>query len=120
MAIVGSEQSKDAKPSSEVTSVVGIRRPLLLGMEWLTDKPGGVNRYFAGLFSALRASSTCYPTAVVVGPALDSPSGVVAAASSRDPLPVRLGHMLARRASRLGGPISMSLTCTSRYTAPFH
>ena len=38
-------------------------RPLLLGLGWSPDQPGGLNRYFGDLLRALGD-----PAAVVVGP----------------------------------------------------
>jgi glycosyltransferase involved in cell wall biosynthesis len=43
-------------------------RPLLLGMGWPSEQPGGLNRYFEALFHALERAGAA-PRAVVAGPA---------------------------------------------------
>lgn len=55
---------------SEVTS--GELRPLLLGSEWVTARPGGLNRYLAGLVEALSRAGVA-PQVIVLGPTPRSP-----------------------------------------------
>lgn len=64
-------------------------RPLLLGVEWYTDNPGGLHRYLADLLAALRATGVP-ANAVVLGPAADAPVGVAAATTAGRSLPRRL------------------------------
>lgn len=74
-------------------------RPLLLGMGWPSGQPGGLNRYFAGLYFALEVAGA-EPTAVVLGPAFGAPSGVTVAAKTRATLVRRVAaYVLAARAS---------------------
>jgi len=61
---------------------------------------GGLNRYFADLFDALRRCGAA-PKALVIGPARDAPVGVDAAGSSSQPLPVRLWRY-RQAAERIG------------------
>ncbi len=65
--------------------------PLLLGMGWHLDDPGGLNRYLADLFDAL-ARCGAGPRATVIGPARDAPEGFDAAGSPSQPLLLRLWH----------------------------
>lgn len=58
------------------------QRPLLLGLEWPSDNPGGMHRYLSELIDALHEAGTT-ARAVVLGPATDAPVGVLAAASAR-------------------------------------
>jgi glycosyltransferase involved in cell wall biosynthesis len=60
-------------------------RPLLLGLGWSPDQPGGLNRYFGDLVHALDD-----PPAVVVGPAADAPPSTVVVADHGAPLVTRL------------------------------
>jgi glycosyltransferase involved in cell wall biosynthesis len=60
-------------------------RPLLLGLGWSPDQPGGLNRYFRDLLTALDD-----PAAVVVGPARDAPATTTVVSDHRAPLPTRL------------------------------
>ena len=80
------------------TSRRGPAVPLLLGAEWHDDQPGGLPRYFADLFDALRADRH-HPRAVVVGPALAAPVGVAAAGHLDQSVPVRLGKFGATAAT---------------------
>jgi glycosyltransferase involved in cell wall biosynthesis len=64
-------------------------RILMLGMGWFPDQPGGLNRYFRGLFEQLRVEGVDVH-AVVVGPAGDAPGDVNAVSSRTAPLPLRL------------------------------
>ncbi|HET7489513.1 MAG TPA: glycosyltransferase [Acidimicrobiales bacterium] len=64
-------------------------RPVLLGIEWYTDNPGGLHRYLADLLGALRGEGAA-AGAVVLGPATDAPVGVLAAAPAGSSLPRRL------------------------------
>jgi glycosyltransferase involved in cell wall biosynthesis len=75
-----SETRLDRYPSAQ---------PLLLGSEWYADRPGGLNRYFAGLLDALSRCGAL-PKATVLGPATDAPAVVAAASSPTQTLPVRL------------------------------
>ncbi|MGI8984573.1 MAG: glycosyltransferase family 4 protein [Acidimicrobiales bacterium] len=75
--------------------------PLLLGRHWFEDDPGGLNRYLADLFGALR-SVGLHPTAVVAGPAAAAPVGVVASGHHSRPFPIRLtsyAHTVRRTAA---------------------
>src|SRR5439155_11950410 len=74
--------------------------PLILGDGWQGDRPGGLNRYVAGLFDALRDSGM-QPRCVVLGPAEGAPDGVVAAGAPAQPLPFRLWRF-RRQACRAG------------------
>ncbi|CAN5488662.1 hypothetical protein BH18ACT1_BH18ACT1_00100 [soil metagenome] len=67
-------------------------RPLLLGMGWFPDQPGGLNRYLRGLLTALR-SQCVGARAVVVGPAEDAPSHVRAVGSHARRATVRVGAL---------------------------
>ncbi len=58
-----------------------------MGAEWFRDEPGGLNRYFFDLVSALSADERP-PPAVVVGPVSDPPPGL--AVVERGWLPSRL------------------------------
>ncbi|MEX2586900.1 MAG: glycosyltransferase family 4 protein [Actinomycetota bacterium] len=64
-------------------------RPLLLGKEWPSQVPGGLNRYFSYLFTTLRSQGVP-AEAVVVGPGQGVPAGVTTAARTDQPLPVRV------------------------------
>ena len=63
--------------------------PLLLGVHWYEDDPGGLHRYLADLFGALQRAGA-HPRAVVAGPAAGAPVGVVASGQFRRPYPIRL------------------------------
>jgi glycosyltransferase involved in cell wall biosynthesis len=67
----------------------GPLRPLLLGMGWAPDQPGGLNRHFRALYEQLEELGHA-PEAVVVGPAADAPPGVRVPTAATDPLPLRL------------------------------
>jgi glycosyltransferase involved in cell wall biosynthesis len=60
--------------------------PLLIGAEWFPDTPGGLNRYFRGLFLGL-AEAGLEPAAVVVGPVREPVAGLTA---------IRPGSIVAR------------------------
>lgn len=62
---------------------------LLLGAEWFSDHPSGLNRYFQELLHALSVSGPA-PRALVVGPASGAPDQVSAPALASDALPLRL------------------------------
>ncbi|HEY8202564.1 MAG TPA: glycosyltransferase, partial [Actinomycetota bacterium] len=72
--------------------------PLLLGMGWFPDQPGGLNRYFRGLLDALRAEGVPH-RAVVVGPASDPPPGVAVVSDRAAPL----AHRVLRFAEAVRG-----------------
>lgn len=74
-------------------------RPFHIGMEWPSDRPGGLNRYVEDLVAALAADGSVEPRALVLGPAADRPPWVNAVARSETPLPIRLAA-LARAARR--------------------
>lgn len=63
--------------------------PLLLGADWHEDYPGGLHRYHAELFAALRDAGL-HPQGVVIGPARNAPVGVVAGGRGDQRLAVRL------------------------------
>ncbi|WP_217921317.1 glycosyltransferase family 4 protein [Miltoncostaea oceani] len=72
--------------------------PLMLGMGWFPDQPGGLNRYFRDLHTALAADGTTAPS-VVIGPADDAPDEVRAVSGNHAPLPARVwGYAAAARA----------------------
>ncbi len=73
--------------------------PLLLGMGWFPDQPGGLNRYLYDLLDALEAAGA-RPRAVVVGRVLDDRDDVVAVAGAGDSLVRRL-RAVARAAGEL-------------------
>jgi glycosyltransferase involved in cell wall biosynthesis len=79
--------------------------PLLLGLHWHEDDPGGLHRYLADLLGALRKAGL-HPRVVVAGPARDAPVGVVAGGRFTDPLPVRLWRY-ARAAKRASAGIDV-------------
>ncbi len=60
---------------------------MLWGAEWFPDEPGGLNRYFRDLLTALSANGS-QPRALVLGPASDPPPGLTVV--DRGPLPLRL------------------------------
>ena len=63
-------------------------RPLLLGMGWFPDQPGGLNRYFTGLYRALGDRlEGC--RAVVTGPVAAPPANVHVAGSVDEPTALR-------------------------------
>jgi len=67
--------------------------PLVLGMGWFPDQPGGLNRYVRGLVEALPEAR-----ALVLGPAADAPARVAVVSRTGAPLPLRL--LAVRRAAR--------------------
>lgn len=77
--------------------------PLLLGAHWYEDDPGGLHRYLADLFGALRRAGL-HPNAVVAGPAAGAPVGVVASGHFSRPFPIRLTSYsrAVRRTARTG------------------
>jgi len=76
-------------------------RPLLLGLGWSPDEPGGLNRYFRDLLVALGASQPGGVPAVVIGPASDPLPGVVVVSDRDAPLSARL-RAFARQVSPTG------------------
>jgi glycosyltransferase involved in cell wall biosynthesis len=64
-------------------------RPLLLGMGWFPDQPGGLNRYFRGLCHALGNQPGGW-RAVVTGPAAAPPASVQVAGSVDEPSALRI------------------------------
>jgi glycosyltransferase involved in cell wall biosynthesis len=64
-------------------------RPLLLGMGWFPDQPGGLNRYFRGLCHALGSQPGGW-RAVVTGPAAAPPASVQVAGSVDEPSALRI------------------------------
>ncbi len=72
-------------------------RLLMLGKGWFPDELGGLDRFYRGLFDALRARGA-EVGGVVVGPAENAPRGLRAVARHDDPLPRRL-WAFARAAS---------------------
>ena len=69
----------------------GATRPLLLGMGWFPDQPGGLNRYLRSLHEALERLGEA-PSAVVFGPAGDAPPSVRVAGPHEMLLPLRLAR----------------------------
>lgn len=80
-------------------------RPLLLGMNWFGDRPGGLSRYFRDLLVALADAGTG-ARAVVVGPAPAAPPEVVPAGRGGWPLPLRMA-VFARAATRAGRDVNV-------------
>ncbi|MGI8900141.1 MAG: glycosyltransferase family 4 protein, partial [Nocardioides sp.] len=77
--------------------------PLVLGAHWYEDDPGGLHRYVADLFTALRRDGL-HPRAVVSGPAASAPFGVVAGGHFARPFPLRLwGYTRALNRTALTG-----------------
>jgi len=76
------------------------RRVLLIGSEWVTERPGGLNRYLADLQDALTHGGLMV-TSVVLGPARDAPATVMGAGSADRSLPRRL--LAVRRAATRAG-----------------
>ena len=76
-----------SRPGAEHASAPVV--PLLLGAHWYEDDPGGLHRYLADLFVALRGAGL-RPRAVVSGPAAGAPTLVVAGGRYDWPLPFRL------------------------------
>src|SRR5688500_6812514 len=66
----------------------------MVGVAWFPYQRNGLNRYFFDMLHAWPAGAA---RAVLVGPAVDAPSGGWAAGHVRDPLPLRLWR-LARAA----------------------
>lgn len=76
------------------------RQPvLLLGAEWFTELPGGLNRYVRDLHGELERRGA-RPRALVIGPAPGAPPSVRAAGRWDEPLALRL-RRFARAASEL-------------------
>ena len=73
--------------------------PVLLGVNWQEDHPGGLHRYHSELFVALRGIGL-HPQAAVLGPADNAPVGVVAGGREDDPMVLRLWRF-ARAAARV-------------------
>jgi glycosyltransferase involved in cell wall biosynthesis len=78
-------------------------RLVMLGEGWCTDRPGGLNRYFADLLRTLRDQDIS-TRGVVLGPADDAPDCVERGGRAGDPLPLRLWRFsqAACRAGRGG------------------
>ena len=74
----------------------------MLGMGWYPDRPGGLNRYFASLFTELRRQGAD-TRAVVHGPVSSVPDGVVVAVGGSASLLRRIaGFASAARAAARG------------------
>jgi glycosyltransferase involved in cell wall biosynthesis len=73
------------------TDAPGAQRacPLLLGMGWFPDQPGGLNRYFTGLCYALGDRVRGW-RAVAIGPAAAPPDSVQVAGSVDEPSALRI------------------------------
>jgi glycosyltransferase involved in cell wall biosynthesis len=76
-------------------SATDAARPLLLGLGWSPDQPGGLNRFFRDLLHALGD-----PPAVVVGPGDDAPMSTAVVAEHDAPLVMRIREF-SRAVSRL-------------------
>ena len=76
-------------------------RPLLVGMGWFPDQPGGLNRFLRGLLGALRDDGV-EARRVVVGPAADGPRHLQARARHRSPALLRAASL--RRSGRKAAP----------------
>lgn len=81
------------------------RVPLLLGMEWFSDQPGGLNRYLRDLLEAFSAGGVA-ARAVVVGPVADPLFTQIQASRIEDILPLRLWRF-ARAAGKAGAGASV-------------
>lgn len=90
------EPAQPTPPDSEP-----VIRPLLLGDGWYLNRPGGLNRYLAGLHRALKELGMD-PRAVVIGPTDGAPAGFDSAASHNASMVVRLAAFY-RRATRAAG-----------------
>lgn len=87
---------------SDAGSPPGEVVPLLLGVHWHEDDPGGLHRYLADLFDALRDLGL-HPRAVLAGPASRAPVGVLAGGRIDQSFPVRLwGYSGAASRARRG------------------
>ncbi len=80
-------------------------RVLALGGEWFGDRPGGLNRYLAGLVRAL-GDAGADMRAVVLGPAVGAPSAFEAVSSAGAPLVRRL-LAVRRAAARHAGAVDV-------------
>jgi glycosyltransferase involved in cell wall biosynthesis len=65
-------------------------RVAMIGSGWFPDEIGGLDRYVTSLFSALRSDRGIEPTAVVMGPVAEPPSGVRVPCRSDDTIVRRL------------------------------
>jgi glycosyltransferase involved in cell wall biosynthesis len=74
-------------------------RPLLVGIEWFDDVPGGLNRYVRDLHAGLTQAGV-RPHTLVTGPMAEPVPGVEAVFRHTGPLIVRMGR-LALAARRL-------------------
>lgn len=64
-------------------------RVLMVGAEWFSDLPGGLNRYLGELLAALTRAGLP-ARAVVVGPACGAPAGVTGVSSVTKPIALRI------------------------------
>lgn len=79
------------------------QRPVLLGMEWFSERPGGLNRYFADLVTALHGLGVPL-RAVVLGPAPQAPQEVRAVSRSDHGM---LRRLLAVARQALAGEVDV-------------
>src|SRR5918996_5034138 len=85
--------SSDRQPTHQNGDPIGRSaplpvRPLLLGMGWFPDQPGGLNRFFAGLRGAV-ADRVEDCRAVVCGPVSAPPADVYVAGAADEPSAAR-------------------------------
>ncbi|HZB72728.1 MAG TPA: glycosyltransferase family 4 protein [Acidimicrobiales bacterium] len=80
------------KPVDDSRPVERRVRPLLVGMGWFPDQPGGLNRFLRGLLEALRTDGV-EARAAVVGPAADGPPHLQARARHRSPAILRASSL---------------------------
>lgn len=69
---------------SRQTPGVPAARPLLLGMHWHGDEPGGLSRYMADLLTSLAGDGPA-PPALVLGPAKGAPAGLTSVSGIERP-----------------------------------
>jgi glycosyltransferase involved in cell wall biosynthesis len=79
-------------------------RVALVGEQWVTQRPGGMNRYLAGLHGALRAAGADATAFVLQGDA-PLPAGVVGCGPVDGSAPSRVARV--RRAVRSSGPFDV-------------
>ncbi len=77
----------------------------MIGEQWVTDRPGGMNRYVANLHRHLRPVGVDVTTFVLGGRPGPAPAGVVVAANTDDSKIRRVASM--RRAVRRSGPFDI-------------
>ena len=106
-------------PSSDSAGApIATMRTLQIGDEWIDERPGGLERYYAELLAHLPGTGTEYRGMVVGSPAVAEATGgkVVAFASSAAPLPRRLAA--CRRTARSLGRFDLIAAHFALYGLP--